>query len=76
MWMGPEGYPVDGSPGYILDAEKLPFDDSLFVAGDMICGITKAPLHRRPRRHLRRLEVGRRHVDAGTGTRTCHRFRV
>jgi hypothetical protein len=43
MWMGPEGYPVDGSPGYILDTEKLPFDDSLFVAGDMIGGVTTAP---------------------------------
>lgn len=43
MWMGPEGWPVDGSPGYIMDEEKLPFDDSLFVAGDMIGGVTKAP---------------------------------
>ena len=43
MWMGPEGYPRDGSPGYILDAQKLPFDDSLFVAGDMVPGIVKAP---------------------------------
>jgi len=42
MWMGPEGYPRDGAPGYILDAEKLPFDDSLFVAGDRIPGIVKA----------------------------------
>ena len=41
-FMGPVGYPVDGSPGYILDEEKVPFDDSLFVAGDMIPGVTKA----------------------------------
>lgn len=43
MWMGPEGFPRDGSPGYILEEEKLPFDDSLFAAGDMIPGITKSP---------------------------------
>jgi hypothetical protein len=42
MWMGPEGYPRDGSPGYIIDAEKQEFDDSLFAAGDMIPGITKS----------------------------------
>ena len=44
MWMGPEGYPRDGSPGYILDEEKLPFDDSLFAAGDMIPGIVKSTI--------------------------------
>jgi len=43
MFMGPAGYPVDGSPGFIIDGEQLPFDDSLFVAGDMIPGIVKAP---------------------------------
>lgn len=43
MWMGPEGYPVDGSPGYIRDDVKLPFDDSLFAAGDMVAGVTTAP---------------------------------
>ena len=42
MWMGPEGYPKDGAPGYILDSEKQPFDDSLFVAGDMVPGIVKS----------------------------------
>ena len=42
-FMGPEGYPRDGSPGYILDTEKVPFDDSLFAAGDMIPGIVKSP---------------------------------
>lgn len=39
MWMGGEGFPRDGSPGYILDAEKQPFDDTLFAAGDMIPGV-------------------------------------
>jgi len=43
MWMGPADAPKDGAPGYILDEEKLPFDDSLFVAGDMVPGITKTP---------------------------------
>ena len=42
-FMGPEGYPRDGAPGYILDEEKVPFDDSLFAAGDMIPGIIKSP---------------------------------
>ena len=41
MWMGPEGWPRDGSPGYILDEDKQEFDDSLFAAGDMVAGITK-----------------------------------
>jgi len=43
MWMGPEDYPRDGSPGYILDAEKQSFDDTLFAAGDMVPGIVKSP---------------------------------
>lgn len=43
-FMGPEGYPVDGSPGYILDSEKVPFDDSLFKPGDIIPGIIVAPI--------------------------------
>lgn len=42
MWMGPEGFPKDGSPGFILDDEKAPFDDALFVAGDMLPGIVKS----------------------------------
>jgi hypothetical protein len=42
-FMGPEGYPIDGAPGYIRDGEQLPFDDSLFVAGDMIPGVITAP---------------------------------
>ena len=39
MHMGPEGSPKDGSPGYILDAEKQPFEDAQFAAGDMIPSI-------------------------------------
>jgi len=39
MWMGPEGSPRDGTPGYILDSAKEPFDDSLFAAGDMVPSI-------------------------------------
>jgi hypothetical protein len=41
-FMQPEGGPKDGSPGYILDSEKVPFDDSLFEAGDRIPGIVIA----------------------------------
>lgn len=41
MRMGPDGYPRDGSPGYILDAAKQKFDDSLFAPGDMIPGIVQ-----------------------------------
>ncbi len=41
-FMGPEGYPTDGSPGWILQSEAVEFDDSLFVAGDMVPGIVKS----------------------------------
>lgn len=41
-FMGPEGYPTDGAPGWILQSEALPFDDTLFVAGDRVPGIVKA----------------------------------
>jgi hypothetical protein len=44
MWMGPEGYPRDGGPGYILDAEKQPLDDALFAPGDMIPAILKSEI--------------------------------
>lgn len=44
QWMGPEGAPRDGSPGYILDSEKVPFDDTLFAAGDMIPAIVKSTI--------------------------------
>jgi hypothetical protein len=38
-FMQPLDAPRDGSPGFILDAEKLPFDASVFSAGDMVPGI-------------------------------------
>ncbi len=38
-FMQPADAPRDGSPGYILDAEKLPFDDAVFASGDMVPGI-------------------------------------
>ncbi|MDF1595307.1 MAG: ethylbenzene dehydrogenase-related protein [Acidimicrobiia bacterium] len=41
-FMSPDGGAKDGSPGYILDSEKVEFDDSLFVAGDRVPGIYKA----------------------------------
>lgn len=41
-FMPPDGGAKDGSPGYILDSEKVPFDDSLFQAGDRVPGIIKA----------------------------------
>ena len=41
-FMLPVGQPTDGSPGYILDSEKVPFDDTQFKAGDRIPGIIKA----------------------------------
>lgn len=41
-FMPPDGGNKDGSPGYILDSEKVPFDDSLFQAGDRIPGIIKS----------------------------------
>jgi hypothetical protein len=40
-FMGPEGYPTDGSPGWILKSEAVEFDDSLFAAGDLVPGIVK-----------------------------------
>jgi len=42
-FMGPADMPRDGTPGYILDSEKLPFDDALFAAGDRIPGIIVSP---------------------------------
>jgi hypothetical protein len=41
-FMPPDGGNKDGSPGYILDSEKVPFDDSLFQPGDMVPGIIKS----------------------------------
>lgn len=43
MWMGTKDFPRDGNPGYLLDTEKQPFDDSLFAADEMIPGIVKSP---------------------------------
>ncbi len=37
--MQPLDAPRDGSPGHILDSEKLPFDASVFSAGDMVPAI-------------------------------------
>ena len=41
-YMPPDGGSRDGSPGYILDSEKVEFDDSIFEAGDLLPGIYKA----------------------------------
>jgi hypothetical protein len=38
-FMLPEGSPTDGSPGFILDSEKVEFDPAGFEAGDRIPGI-------------------------------------
>jgi hypothetical protein len=38
-FMQPLNAPRDGTPGYILDSEKLPFDPSIFAPGDMVPGI-------------------------------------
>lgn len=42
-WMGPEGFPTDGSPGFLLESEIVEFDDSQFIPGDIVPGIYKAP---------------------------------
>lgn len=41
-FMPPGGGNKDGSPGYILESEKVPFDDSLFQAGDRVPSIIKS----------------------------------
>jgi hypothetical protein len=41
-FMPPDGGNKDGSPGYILDSEKVPFDDNLFAPGDLVPGIIKS----------------------------------
>lgn len=43
-FMLPEGSAKDGFPGYILDSEKVPFDDSKFAAGDRIPSIIVSPM--------------------------------
>lgn len=42
-FMPPDGGEKDGSPGYILEDEKVPFDDKLFKAGDRVPGVITAP---------------------------------
>jgi hypothetical protein len=41
-FMAPDGGNKDGSPGYILDSEKVELDDSLFEEGDLVAGIYKS----------------------------------
>ena len=41
-YMAPDGGSKDGAPGYILDSEKVEFDDSAFAVGDLLPGIYKA----------------------------------
>lgn len=41
-FMAPEGGSKDGAPGYILDSEKVAFDDTLFKAGDRLPAIVKS----------------------------------
>ena len=43
-FMPSDGGNKDGSPGYILDEEKVPFDDSQFQAGDRLPGIIKSEI--------------------------------
>ncbi|MBI2976959.1 MAG: ethylbenzene dehydrogenase, partial [Chloroflexi bacterium] len=43
-FMLPLGSAKDGSPGFILDGEKVPFDDAQFVAGDRIPAIIKSTI--------------------------------
>jgi hypothetical protein len=38
-FMGPEGFPTDGTPGYLLDSEKVEIDATLFEEGDLVPGI-------------------------------------
>jgi hypothetical protein len=38
-FMLPEDEAKDGSPGFILDSEKVPFDPAMFEAGDRVPGI-------------------------------------
>ncbi len=42
-FMPPDGAARDGSPGYILESEAVPFDASLLQPGDRIPGIVVAP---------------------------------
>lgn len=42
-FMSPDESKKDGSPGYILDSQKVPFDDSKFESGDRVPGVVVAP---------------------------------
>lgn len=42
QYMLPAGSSKDGAPGFILDSEKVAFDDSLFAAGDRVPSIVIA----------------------------------
>lgn len=42
-FMLPPSGAKDGAPGFILDTEKVPFDDSQFAPGDRIPGVVVAP---------------------------------
>jgi hypothetical protein len=41
-FMGPEGFPTDGSPGYLLESDMVAFDDAMFAPGDMVPGVYKS----------------------------------
>jgi hypothetical protein len=41
-YMGLEGFPTDGSPGYLLESDIVVFDNTIFVPGDMIPSIYKS----------------------------------
>ncbi|MDQ1301259.1 MAG: hypothetical protein QG637_1180, partial [Chloroflexota bacterium] len=43
-FMPAKGGSKDGAPGYILDAEKVAFDDTLFKAGDKLPAILKSAI--------------------------------
>lgn len=42
-YMPPAGGSKDGAPGFILDSEKVVFDDALFTGGDLVPSVVKAP---------------------------------
>ena len=43
-FMAANGGSKDGAPGFILDAEKVAFDDKMFKAGDRVPAIVVAPI--------------------------------
>jgi hypothetical protein len=42
-FMAADGGSKDGAPGFILDADKVPFDDGVFAAGEMLPSVVVAP---------------------------------